>query len=273
MDIGILVYNDKDKSYDFTKEVCEYLKSKEVNVYTEDSIGYIGYKSLSIDEMFYRCEFVIIIGGDGTILNKIKETNTYNAKIYGINLGHLGYLTDVDRDKYKKGIDKLLKGKYFCENRMMLECIIGDFKYTALNDICINRGVFSSMIELDIDINNSHVDTIRCDGVIVTTPTGSTAYNLSVGGPIIKSDTEIIGVTPIAPHSIFARPFIVSGDDTISVVVKPLRNEAYLVVDGKKCTLLEKDEKITIRKYSEKVTIVKTVEKNFYKVLRDKIQK
>ncbi len=273
MKFGVLVNQDKDIHLEFTKEVCNYLRDNGVDVYTEDIIANIGFERLNINDIFKHCDFVIIIGGDGTILNKIKDTRCYKGKIYGINSGNLGYLTDVNHDRYKRGIDKLLQGKFFCEERMMLECVIDDKKYTALNDICVNRGLVANMIQVDIDINNSHVDTVRGDGVIVTTPTGSTAYNLALGGPIIKSDCEIIGVTPMAPHSLFARPFVVSGTDVIKVKVKPLRNEAFLVVDGVNVCALKEDNTITIKKYSEKVTIVKTKEKNFYKVLRDKIQK
>ncbi|MFV0440108.1 MAG: NAD(+)/NADH kinase [Lachnospirales bacterium] len=271
--VGILINSEKDVNFIFTKKVCSHIERDGVEIFVEDCVNTKKYTRMTISEIFEKCDYAIVIGGDGTILNKIKHSNFYNAQIYGINIGNLGYLTDVDKNKYKSGIDKLLSGDTFTEKRMMLECNYKNHKVIALNDVCIAKGHKHNMVITDIEINNSHVDTVRGDGLIVATPTGSTAYNLSAGGPILKSDCEVIGVTPISPHAIFARPFVVSGDDEICITVSDTGSDATLFVDGKNLFYLNDEEKIYIKKSTKNVIIVKTTEKNFYKVLRDKIQR
>ncbi len=273
MKIGITVNTSKDIDFSFTKEVCSYIDGK-ASITLEDDIQIDGYPKADLSTLFKVCDFIFIIGGDGTILNKIKNTSFFCAKIYGINIGNLGYLTDVDRHDYKSGIDKILKSQYTEEKRMMIYCEANNKQYIALNDICISKGIVTNMIELHIEINDSYVDTLRGDGLIVATPTGSTAYNLSVGGPILKSDCNMICVTPVSPHAIFARPFVISGDDTINIISKAkYENQVLLNIDGTTISPLNGEHVIRIRRSMEYVTIVKTSEKNFYRVLRDKIQK
>ncbi len=273
MKIGITVNTSKDLDFYFTKEVCEYLNGK-AEIILEDDIEINDYKKLGLSELFRTCDFVFIIGGDGTILNKIKHTNNYEAKIYGINIGNLGYLTDVDKFDFKDGIDNILCGKYTSEKRMMLSCEAKGQNFIALNDICIMKGLVTNMIEIHIEINDSFVDTMRGDGIIASTPTGSTAYNLSVGGPILKSDSNMICVTPVSPHAIFARPFVISGTDTINIMTNSKFQDAILLnIDGKTISTLDGEQVVKIKKSTEYVTIVNTGEKNFYRVLRDKIQR
>ncbi len=273
MKIGITVNTIKDKDFTFTKEVCKYLKGK-ADILIEDDIKINDLEKRTLTELFEICDFIFIIGGDGTILNKIKHTSSFKAKIYGINIGNLGYLTDVDRHDYKDGIDDILKGNFTKEKRMMLSCVVGNESYIALNDVCIAKGLVTNMIEIHIEINDSYVDTMRGDGLIIATPTGSTAYNLSVGGPILKSDGNMICVTPISPHAIFARPFVISGDDNITIKTEAThKDEILLNLDGKNIMTLDDEQKVKIRRSKECVYIVKTNEKNFYRVLRDKIQK
>jgi NAD+ kinase len=278
--VGIIPNIDRDLNYDMTRQLVGWITEKGHSVLISkevaDFIGYSHYVQ-DINEVYSTSDFLISLGGDGTLLNVARMAALYNTPIIGINLGTLGFLTTVEKKDAKVALEKVLSGEYTLEKRMMLEANIlnGDPEHQGLlglNDICITRGSLSRLINTKIYINDEFVDLFRGDGIILSTPTGSTAYNLSAGGPILVPDSQIMVITPICPHSLYSRSFVVSGDDIIKVEFEGIINtDIMLSVDGQTGITVAINDVITIKKSNYITTIIKTNKQSFYKILRQKI--
>ena len=271
--IGILPNITRDYKLEYTKDLLLWLTSN----YTININAHIDLKKIlgktpcityvkTTEDLCKDSDFVIILGGDGTILDKTAFCAKYDVPIFGINLGGVGYLTDVERNNAKSALSKILNKNYYIENRTAIETSLNNKKYIALNDICVLKKDQSKLIALDIYVNDDYIDTYRGDGIIISTPTGSTAYNLSAGGPIIKPNLDVIAITPICPHKIFFRPLIVSGDDIVQIKEQ---KDAILCVDGKNISHINTD--INIYKSKKEIKIIKTNDHSFYEILRQKL--
>lgn len=277
--IGFITNIDKDPDLSHTSQLVEWVEEKGHNVFLKDIIQKeinMGISAATTDEIYVKSDFVVVLGGDGTILRVARKAALYDTPILGINFGTLGYLADVERSDAIEAITNVLENKYTIEKRMMLEafmergCISHDINL-ALNEVCITNLAFSRMITLDIQINNKYVDTVRADGIIVSTPTGSTAYNLSAGGPILSPDTELITITHICPHTLYSRPIVVSGDDKIKIQVKGNFNNIQFTCDGQNGQPLKDGDVVVIKKSDYYTNIIKTTNLNFYDILRRKM--
>lgn len=256
--VGLIPNPTKEKALEETHRLQGILESK-------------GCKALLTPAEAYRdADFIIVLGGDGTLLNVAREAARRGTPVMGINLGTLGFLTDVERQDAEAAIEKVLSGNYRLEKRMMLEAGIEGREEThvALNDFCITRGVFSKIVSFSVTINQDHIDTFKGDGVIVATPTGSTAYNLSAGGPILKPDAQMVAITPICPHTLHARSTVVSAADVVRV---ELASPCLLSVDGQRGIPLEEGEAVVMRRAPYDAWIIKTQEHGFYDILRSKL--
>jgi len=250
MIVGVIVNATKDPGLSYAKDIEAWLNAR-------------GYQPVWDDDA-YKSDFLVVLGGDGTMLRASKMAAKYNTPVLGINLGNLGYLTDVDRNEGLNAIDKMLAGDYRREQRMMLETR----KELALNDVFL-RGETTRLASYKIDVGNGHMDTLRADGILVATPTGSTAYNLSAGGPILKPDSEMMVITPVCPHILYAKPWVISGNDEVSIT--PVDEDAVVVLDGEVKFHLKKNESLTISQAECMATIIKTTNVNFFEVLRKKM--
>ena len=281
--VAILPNVEKDKVLVVTKRLANYLLEKGCEPQLSEWVAELAdmpqYARAEAD-LFSGSDLLISLGGDGTLLGIGRKTARFEKPILGINLGTLGFLTAEEKNKAEHAIDKVLNGEYKLEKRMMLSCSIakGDARtegIIALNDICITRGNLYKILEFHVYVNDEYVDTLLADGVIICTPTGSTAYNLSAGGPVLKADAEIIAITPISPHTLTSRPIVVSADDTVTVEVKPSREDTPFTVsaDGQDNFTLTGKNVVQIRKADVCTTIIKTKPQSFYDVLRHKLSK
>ncbi len=273
MKIGIYSNGSRDIDFKTAIEISEYLKNKKsdkpINI-----VRLFEYNSEELEEISKDLDYVIIIGGDGTILNFVHKVTNRSMKILGINCGNLGYLTDVDGDNYRSAIDKLLVGNYLVEERIMITCKINDKSRLALNDVYINKDNKLSMIEVNVEVNCDQLERFRGDGLIISTPTGSTAYNLSAGGAILKPTGNMLAITPVCSHMLYSRPVIVDGNDVIKLSVNLKHNQkAFVNVDGEFFTEINEYETLKVEKAEQKVYLIKTESKNFYNVLKDKMLK
>lgn len=279
--VGIVPNLEKDTDLSVTKRLINFLENKGCCPYIPiDTAKKFGIDKYGIDEerLFHIADFIIVLGGDGTLLGMGRKTAKFNTPLLGINLGNLGFLTSADNLGAEDSIEKVLKKDYKVEKRLMIEAHINSYsddrkKEIALNDICITRGVFSKLVEIDVYVNNEYLDTIRADGIIVSTPTGSTAYNLSAGGPILKPDTKIMSITPICPHNMYSRSIVVSADDNITMAMKGGRDDSEFILsaDGQDGIKLKKGDVVKIKKSEFCTTIIKTDMKSFYDILREKL--
>ncbi len=277
--IGIIPNTIKDINFEMTNQFIEWIIEKDCNPIISEQVAFAINQNYGTDlnRIYSEADFLIVLGGDGTLLSVARNAALHNTPILGINLGTLGFLTDVEKSEAKNSFEKVIAGDYTLEKRMMLHAniltqITAHETLLGLNDICITRGGFMKIVKLAIYINDEFVDVFSADGIIISTPTGSTAYNLSAGGPILAPKSEMMVVTPICPHSLYSRSFVVSGDDNIKIKVGQIdNNDVILSVDGRMTNILKDNDVISIKKSKYYTTIIKTNGLGFYKVLRQKI--
>jgi len=229
--------------------------------------------------LYSNCDFAVILGGDGTVLRAAVHAAVSGTPLLGVNMGHVGYLTDVDMGGARGAIIKVLDGKHDIEHRMMFEGRLEDAPmHLALNDITIYRGASSRPIQCVVSIDGQYMDTFRSDGLIISTPTGSTAYNLAAGGPVMRPDSRMMAITPISPHTMGTWPTVLPDDHCISVRFEN-NPDTIVTFDGEAFSLAKanftgRDEveiKICPSKYN--TSIIKTNELGFYELLRQKLGK
>ena len=281
--VAILPNVQKDKGLETTKRLVNYLLEKGCEPQLSSTVAELAEMSQYAKEeaeLYSHSDLLISLGGDGTLLGIGRRTARFDKPILGINLGTLGFLTAEEKTHAEVAIDKVLSGEYKLEKRMMLECGISNEKeqtegIIALNDICITRGNLYKILEFRVYVNDEYVDTLLADGVIICTPTGSTAYNLSAGGPVLKADAQIMAITPISPHTLTSRPIVVSAEDVVTVEVRPSREDTPFMVsaDGQDNFTLTGRTKVQIAKADVCTTIIKTKPQSFYDVLRHKLSK
>ena len=274
--IGVVANPARDKNFALTKELVSFLPEKGVvpclNYKMAEEIGFRKY-AVTDEELYGGTEMIIVLGGDGTMLSAGMKAMKYSTLLLGINMGHLGFLTDVDKSEMYLSIDKALSGDYRVEKRMMLDAVIRQGEemrqYTALNEVAVYMG---GMVDAAVYVNSEYIDNFFGDGILVSTPTGSTAYNLAAGGPILKADSNMIAITPICPHMLHARSIVVGSSDIVEINVKSFTNDSLkAVIDGKQVSNLEEDDSIVIKKSQYSTHIVKTNNLGFYDVLRVKM--
>jgi len=280
--VGIIPNIEKDINLNNTLTIIDWLIKNNCSVYIpEDLAKILGKPYLSsrkTEDIYKDSDFIIVLGGDGTFLSAARNAAVYDTPILGINLGTLGFLAEVEKASSLKALEKLLKEEYSIEKRMMLEVKVKDCKkenaqkLICLNDIGITRSSLSRIINLKVYINNQFVDHYSADGVIVSTPTGSTAYNLSAGGPILNPNSNMMVITPICPHSLSARSFVVSDEDIIEIEICENHNcDVILTIDGQLGYNLNSNDIIQVKKSSYSTKLIKTSDYSFYDILRKKI--
>ena len=271
----ILANNDKDIDLSLSKKIVEYIEKKGSRADIVSDVDN-DYNGIYIKDEYIRdARAVIVLGGDGTMLRAASGIGTYDVPLMGVNLGTLGFLTEVEVANVYEAIDRLLSGDYEIEKRMMIEGTFDDKTYQALNDVVVTRAGFSRIIGLNIYVNDEILDTYEADGVIVSTPTGSTGYNLSAGGPLVSPKTNAIVVTPISPHSLTSKSVVYDENDEIRLEIvkkrKTQNTEAIASFDGSNNTPLSAGDVITIKKSNREIKLIRLYPFNFYRVLRDKI--
>ncbi|MCL1878431.1 MAG: NAD(+)/NADH kinase [Defluviitaleaceae bacterium] len=283
--IKIIANEDKDPCFAYVRDVETFLRGRGVCVEAIpmhakralDTVDIFAYpRDVSKSENTHDSEGkplcgIVVLGGDGTMLRVAHYAAVCNIPMLGINLGNLGFLTDVDRAHGIDAIEKVLTDKFIEEKRLMLEAEFGAEKIVplqqrlALNDVCI--GVSGKLVEYSVYVNEQRLATIRADGILVSTPTGSTAYNLAAGGPILMPGGKMFVITPICPHSLSARPWVVDASDAVRVVAK---QASQVVIDGDFRGAIPAGESVFIKESGYHATILRTTSVNFYKTLERK---
>lgn len=275
----ILTNTDKDPGYVLSNKIVEYLSSHDAKatIITDELRTRYGENDSNIlaNELLDGVDAAIVLGGDGTMLRAARDLGGHPTPLVGINLGTLGFLTEIEVSNVNQALDRLLKDDYILEKRMMIEGSVNGDTYHALNDIVITRAGFSRIIGLNIYVNDELLETYEADGVIVATPTGSTGYNLSAGGPIVSPKSKAIVVTPISPHSLMAKSVVFDSTDNVRIEIVKKRKtqdtEAIVSFDGSDNTELSAGDVVTAKMSSREISVIKMYDVNFYKILRDKI--
>lgn len=234
-------------------------------------------ETLNSEDLVEAVDLVIALGGDGTMLRAGRVLGLTGVPLLGVNLGSLGYLTDVPLDELGATVERLLKGDYLIETRSRVYCSIwkGEDRVaraSALNDLVVNMGPLPRALDMELMMDGDSLGRFLGDGIIISTPTGSTAYNLSAGGPICQSDVPCLLVAPICPHSLGMRPLIVSQGTRIELVVHQTGDGAVLTSDGQKTHVLDDGDRVVFRQADREVNLVKFPQSSFYRVMRHKLK-
>ncbi len=278
--VGLIVNYKKEKTREIACKIIDWLNSKKLKVCIEGNRGKeIGKEELNCpaEEFFKKVDLIISLGGDGTLLRAARLAAPENIPVFGINLGGLGFLTQICIDDLERSLEKLYQGRYFLDERMMLNCAVKRKeeeikKFTALNDVVIGKGAFARIICLSTYVNNDYVITYSADGLVVSTSTGSTAYSLSAGGPIVNPNINSIILTPICPHTLSARPLIIGEKDRVKITLESNEEKVMVTIDGQEGFVLQPKDEVIIKKSGHKARLITFKDKSFYTILREKLK-
>jgi NAD+ kinase len=276
--IGIICKPGKPEPPEILREIIPYMEEKGFELYLEeDAARMVKRTGVGREQIPELVEAVIVLGGDGTMLSVARLVAHKDIPILGINLGGLGFITEVNRDEAREAIDKILVEQCLVEERLMLKVHIHRFgekitDYLVLNDIVINKGALARIIDLETFIDHQYVTTYKADGLIVSTPTGSTAYNLSAGGPIIHPALNSVVITPICPHTLTNRPLVVSGSSMVEIMLQSESEDVFLTLDGQVGYSLRKGDRVEIMRSEHKTKLLIPSEKDYFNVLRTKLK-
>jgi NAD+ kinase len=257
----------------------QYLRSRGLEVVldclTASNMAENEYPAIAMEEIGLRANLAIVLGGDGTMLNIARKLAPFSVPLVGINQGRLGFLTDLSIDTMKETLGAMLEGQYIAERRMLLCAeVLRDnnvmFDALALNDVAVSRGIGGNMIEFEVRINGEYVYSLRSDGLIVATPTGSTAYALSSGGPILHPGLDLIALVPVSPHTLSNRPIIVGPDAVVEVL---MHHTAVALVhsDSHSHFDLREHDRVVVRRSPHTVTLLHPSNHSYYRMLREKL--
>ena len=277
MKIGIIANkNYYEKISPFFGGFLNWLEKNDIDYCVEAEFAELaGYPyGISALKMMKVIDLLIVLGGDGTILRAARFMQKDQIPMLGIRFGHLGFLAELSGETYEKKMINILKGEFRLDERIVLEAQIGNDSELiyALNDVVIFRSHSSKLVTLDVQINDDYMNTFRSDGLIVASPTGSTAYSLSSGGPIVAPGMNAFIINPICPHMLSNRPTVISGDSSILICFKELEDGCTISFDGQQDIIAHKDTTIRIKRAPYKVKLVRSVDSDFFSVVRNKLK-
>lgn len=279
--VGLVSRLGSETAVETTKRLINFLSEVDCSVVLESdtaaSLPGYGLLELTREQLGSACDLVIVVGGDGSLLGAARAVVDYGVPILGVNRGRLGFLTDISPDEIETRVTEVLSGIYLSEERFLLEMtVVRDGEAigggSALNDVVIHPGKFIRMIEFEVYVDGQFVYSQRSDGLIISTPTGSTAYALSGGGPLMHPSLDAIELVPINPHTLSSRPIIISGQSDIRLIVG-MQNTAFphVTCDGQTHVVTQPGDEILVSKKSTKLTLIHPQEHDFYETCRRKL--
>lgn len=276
MKIAVLPNLDKRGCVETVEKLGDFLKEQQIEAYLPDNILNPKYIPISEDELYKVADIIISIGGDGTIIRFAKKAALEGKPVLGINAGRMGFLANIEQNELGL-LSKLKTGEYKIEKRMMLKITVKENDkvlgvYNALNDAVITSGFISRIVDISASVGDDSI-FYRADGLIVSTPTGSTAYSMSAGGPIIDPQTENFCITPICSHSLSAKPILLGADNQLKIkAFSKKKTDIFLTVDGRKVCAMRPNTEVIITKSDKFVQLVRLNDQSFYKTLSYKFK-
>lgn len=271
---GIIIKPHAPNIEKVLSELLGFLEKKGISCLLEDVAARKLHRGEGIprEELPEKVDLVVVLGGNGTLLSIAHLAAQKRVPVLGVNLGRLGFLTEVPTDEMYVTLDTLLEGNEdIISPRRMLQATCRAKDYTCLNDIVINKGALARMIQIELWIDNKEIAALKADGIIIATPTGSTAYSLSAGGPILQPYIPAIVLSPICPHTLSFRPMVISADSTVRIQLLTSGEEVYLTLDGQRGVLLEKSDVVEVRRADCELRLVSSPQRNFFDLLKEKL--
>jgi NAD+ kinase len=277
--VGIISKPAKPELAQILPPLYAWFREHDYNVVIdrETAIYSAGPEVVERKEMASRSlDFVVVLGGDGTLLSSARVVAQRGIPVLGVNLGSLGFLTEVPLPELYQALDEVDQKRASIESRSLVNCELlragkSIMSYSALNDVIVNKSALARLNAYDLYIDKAFVTTYKADGLIVSTPTGSTAYSMAAGGPILTPSVDAFVITPVSPHSLTHRPLVVRDSVEVEIVVKTGEEEAYLSVDGQVGMPVRDDDKVVCRKAEYKVQLLR-IRRAFFEVLRTKLK-
>ena len=283
--IGIVLKPHQPAALETVCELVEWLNKRDITLVGGPEIERerIEHKTgCAVSEVAHQdlagnVDLILVLGGDGTMIAAARLVGDLEVPVLGVNYGGLGYLAEFRIEELYLGLESILAGNFRLDKRVMLSIELQRHdqtvsKHRVLNDVVINKSALARIIEIEAYLNNHFVNSFRADGLIVSTPTGSTAYNLSAGGPVVFPSMNAVVITPICPFTLSNRPIVVPDDATIELLLKTDQEEVTLTLDGQVGFALKLDDRVVIRKSNVTFNLVQPSNRNYFDVLRDKLR-
>jgi NAD+ kinase len=277
--IGVVVKRDSTRATELGRELIDWLGRRGITVLVEDEDApRLGCsRGVRKREIIAVADLVIVLGGDGTLLSVARQMRPRATPILGVNLGNFGFLTALTTDELKPMMERILAGDFQVEHRMTLAVTLrragsAPVERQVLNEAVITKGALARIIDLETAVNGEYFCIYKADGLIVTTPTGSTAYSLSAGGPIIHPSVGVILLSPICPHTLTHRPVVLPDSALVAITVRSPHEDVVLTLDGQEAIELRNDDLVDIRKGETSVPLVRSPSRNYFDVLRTKLR-
>ncbi len=273
MRAGIVAKGHAEDLELYLHRAVSFLKKEGVEVILEEALrGRVegvkeGYPRR---ELPFHVDFLLVLGGDGTLLSVADASARAGVPLLGVNLGFLGFLTEIKKEELEEALGEFLEGKAMVERRQMLEVEFRGKVHLVLNDAVINKSALARMITVRLCVNGTEISKIRADGIIVSTPTGSTGYNLSAGGPIINPQVSAIILTPICPHALTQRPIVIPSSSQVRLNLIS-GEEVYLTLDGQRGEAMSEGDRVSVREAKERLLLVRPAGRTYYQMLREKL--
>ena len=276
MKIGIIVNKKKEKAFAIAREIVSIL-GEGAELLSHSSCPLTGTEVLpSAEDVIKTCDIAVTVGGDGTIIHHAKYAALYGKPLLGVNLGRIGFVANIEPDELSE-LKKLIIGEYRIQRRMLLDITKSrgsdSRSYTAVNEVAVHRDSLSSMADISVDLNGEHIISYRADGMLFSTPTGSTAYSFSAGGPVIEPDMRCILLTPVCPHALSSRQVVFGEGSVLTAYIHPSSDlKCYMTVDGQDYVPISSDDRITVMRSELELKLIILKEKNFYTLLNEKLK-
>jgi NAD+ kinase len=273
--VGLVVKRDQPRASRLAEQMIRWLGRRRIRVLVDAEANLGGAPARSKEELARASDLIVVLGGDGTLLS-IARRAAARVPILGVNMGELGFLTEVTEDEAMDMLARVLDGRYELDRRMTLAATLVHggapvSRLRALNDVVITNGALARIIEFSVSVDDMPLTTYRADGTIVATPTGSTAYSLSVGGPIVAPTVQILLLSPISPHTLSNRPVVLPPTAVVRITVAPREQDALLTLDGQEGMPLAGGDVIEVRRGASPVSLVRSPDRTYYDVLRSKL--
>lgn len=277
---GIVSKPVKDTVCTVVPPLLEWLRARKIEVFvdqeTQNCIGNAA-PMLKREAMPEKVDLVVVLGGDGTLLSAARALGSHKVPILAVNMGGLGFLTSVTLDQLYPMLEKVLAGEHRTGERMMLEAEVvrsgkTSERHTALNDAVANKGALARMLDFDVSVDGEQIGRYRADGLIVATPTGSTAYSLAAGGPIVHPGLDAFVITPICPHMLTNRPLVIPDTSRVEIDFAAAEGPVYLTLDGQIGIQMEPTDRVVIKKSENRVAFVRPPRKTYFEILRSKLR-